>query len=57
MKAEDFKKLMKNALVYDGRNIYDVEKMKRAGVQYYSIGRPSSIKPYESEEEVATSKK
>lgn len=57
LKAEDFKKLMKNALVYDGRNIYDVEKMKRAGVQYYSIGRPSSIKPYESEEEVATSKK
>ncbi|MCX7883745.1 MAG: UDP-glucose/GDP-mannose dehydrogenase family protein [Caloramator sp.] len=55
LKAEDFKKLMKNALVYDGRNIYDVEKMKRAGVEYYSIGRPSSIKAYESEEEVAAS--
>ncbi len=30
---------MRTPLVYDGRNIYDVESMKNAGVEYYSIGR------------------
>lgn len=34
-----FKELMKIPLVFDGRNLYDVEEMKRAGVEYYSIGR------------------
>lgn len=36
---EDYKKLMRTPLVYDGRNIYDVETMKKTGVEYYSIGR------------------
>lgn len=31
--------LMRTPLVYDGRNIYDVNAMKKAGVEYYSIGR------------------
>lgn len=31
---------MKTALVFDGRNLYDPEKMKAAGVEYHSIGRP-----------------
>ena len=30
---------MKTPLVYDGRNIYDLNEMKDAGVEYYSIGR------------------
>ena len=30
---------MRTPLVYDGRNIFDLEKMKEAGVEYYSIGR------------------
>ena len=34
-----YKKLMRTPLVYDGRNIYDVNEMKDAGVEYYSIGR------------------
>ena len=34
-----FKKLMKNPLVYDGRNVFDVQAMKEAGIEYYSIGR------------------
>lgn len=34
-----YKKLMKTPLVYDGRNIYQLDKMKMAGVEYYSIGR------------------
>ncbi|WHH57489.1 UDP-glucose/GDP-mannose dehydrogenase family protein [Petroclostridium sp. X23] len=39
VKPEDYKKLMRTPLVYDGRNIYGVEDMKQAGVEYYSIGR------------------
>jgi UDPglucose 6-dehydrogenase len=35
----DYKKMMRTPLVYDGRNIYDLEEMKEAGVEYYSIGR------------------
>ena len=39
IKPETYKKLMKIPLVYDGRNIYELEKMKSANVEYYSIGR------------------
>lgn len=35
-----YKKLMRTPLVYDGRNIYKLEDMYRAGVEYHSIGRP-----------------
>jgi UDPglucose 6-dehydrogenase len=35
-----YKRLMRTPLVYDGRNIYGVEEMNEAGVEYYSIGRP-----------------
>lgn len=34
-----FAELMRTPLVYDGRNIYDIDAMKEAGVEYYSIGR------------------
>lgn len=30
---------MKTPLVYDGRNIYDLDDMKKEEVEYYSIGR------------------
>lgn len=36
---ETYKNLMRTPLVYDGRNIYSVEKMEEAGVEYHSIGR------------------
>ena len=36
---EDYKRLMRIPLVYDGRNLYATEAMKEAGVEYYSIGR------------------
>ncbi len=39
IKPQTYKKLMRTALVFDGRNIYDIEEMKKAGVEYYSIGR------------------
>ena len=39
VKPEEYKKLMKTPLVYDGRNIYDLKEMKENEVEYYSIGR------------------
>lgn len=36
---DTYKRLMKTPLVYDGRNIYDVDVMKENGIEYYSIGR------------------
>ena len=39
VKPETYKRLMKIPLVYDGRNIYTVEEMKKSGIEYYSIGR------------------
>jgi UDPglucose 6-dehydrogenase len=35
---ELMKKLMKNKLIFDGRNIYDAEEMRAAGFEYYGIG-------------------
>jgi len=42
----DFDKIsnmLKNKLIFDGRNIFDVDDMKELGYTYYSIGR-SSVK-------------
>ncbi len=36
---ETYCKLMQTPLVYDGRNLYNLDDMKQAGVEYYSIGR------------------
>jgi len=36
---EEYKGLMKTPLVYDGRNIYGLKDMEKAGVEYHSIGR------------------
>lgn len=42
VKPVDYKELMKNPLLYDGRNTYNVKEMKEAGVRYYSIGRSNA---------------
>lgn len=34
---KEYKELMKNAVVYDGRNIYSLDEMK--DIEYYSVGR------------------
>ena len=34
------KRTLKQPVIVDGRNLYDVEKMRELGVRYYSIGRP-----------------
>jgi UDPglucose 6-dehydrogenase len=35
--------LLKQPLIYDGRNIYDVDAMAELGFEYHSIGRRSSF--------------
>ncbi|WDL92122.1 UDP-glucose/GDP-mannose dehydrogenase family protein [Bacillus sp. HNR-4] len=39
---EMYKKLMRTPLIYDGRNIYDVQAMQEVGIEYHSIGRKST---------------
>ena len=43
IKPNMYKKLMKEAIVYDGRNIYTLDEMKNNHIEYHSIGRPSII--------------
>jgi len=51
-----YKKLMRTPLVYDGRNIYDVDEMINAGVEYYSVGRPNFKTSSAAISEVAATK-
>jgi len=37
------KSLLKEQVIFDGRNIYDPEDMKEFGFDYFSIGRPSVL--------------
>lgn len=43
VKPSDYKRFMCTPLVYDGRNIYDVDAMEAASVEYHSVGRPSVV--------------
>jgi UDPglucose 6-dehydrogenase len=36
------KRALKQPVIVDGRNLYDVEKMRELGIRYHSIGRPSA---------------
>ena len=36
--AEEFKKLLKQSIVFDGRRTYDPKKMISKGVRYYGVG-------------------
>ena len=33
------KQMLKEAVVFDGRNLWDVDGMRRAGFSYHSVGR------------------
>ncbi len=35
---EKMKELMSSAIIFDGRNLYDPEKMKSLGIEYFGIG-------------------
>ncbi len=37
----EMKQLMKSPTVFDGRNLYEPDRMQRRGFHYYSIGRPA----------------
>lgn len=37
---DTYAKLMKEPVVFDGRNCYDLEEVKKHSIEYYSIGRP-----------------
>jgi UDPglucose 6-dehydrogenase len=34
-------KKLKKPVIFDGRNLYDLEVVKKAGFEYYSVGRPT----------------
>ncbi len=40
---EKIKKLLKNQVIFDGRNLYDLEDIKKEHLSYYSIGRETII--------------
>ncbi len=42
-RTPDFKKiksLLKNPVIFDGRNLYEVKEVRELGFEYFSIGRP-----------------
>ncbi len=38
---DKMKSLLKNRVIFDGRNVYEPQKMKALGFEYFSIGRPT----------------
>jgi UDPglucose 6-dehydrogenase len=36
---EQIKRLLKTPVIFDGRNIFDPEELRKMGFSYYSIGR------------------
>ncbi len=47
-RAPDFdviKKTLKNPVIFDGRNLFDPERLEKRGFTYYAIGRGASVNP------------
>lgn len=44
-----YKELMRTPLVYDGRNLYQIEEMEAADVEYHSIGRKAVLRTVSKE--------
>jgi UDPglucose 6-dehydrogenase len=38
---DDLKSNLKEPVIFDGRNLYDLNRIKEAGFTYYSVGRPN----------------
>jgi UDPglucose 6-dehydrogenase len=38
---EEIRRVMRQPVIFDGRNIYNPKRMREAGFTYYSIGRPA----------------
>lgn len=43
-----FQDHMKKPVIFDGRNLFDLERAKKAGISYISVGRPAVNKPVEN---------
>lgn len=41
LNLNEVKQLLKQPIIFDGRNCYDLEVVKQAGLEYYSVGRPA----------------
>jgi UDPglucose 6-dehydrogenase len=39
LNLERLRRLLRRPLIFDGRNLYEPERMRRLGFEYYSIGR------------------
>ncbi|PAU93813.1 UDP-glucose 6-dehydrogenase [Aliifodinibius salipaludis] len=39
--VDNFADEMKDPVIFDGRNLYDLKRAKKAGITYISVGRPS----------------
>ena len=39
VKLSDYEHFMKTAIIYDGRNCYDIKEVEKYEVEYYSVGR------------------
>jgi UDPglucose 6-dehydrogenase len=38
---DEMKRLMRQPVIFDGRNLYSPLRMRKAGFTYYSVGRPA----------------
>jgi UDPglucose 6-dehydrogenase len=36
-----FQDHMKQPVIFDGRNLYDLERARKSGITYISVGRPA----------------
>ncbi len=52
LNLDKIKAVMNTPIIFDGRNIYSPEKLRKLGIEYYSIGRPCNekTKPIKCEE-------
>jgi UDPglucose 6-dehydrogenase len=40
---DEMRARMKQPLIFDGRNLYELDVIRRRGFEYYSIGRPPVV--------------
>jgi len=38
--VDNFASVMKQPVIFDGRNLYDLKRAEKAGITYISMGRP-----------------
>lgn len=43
---EHIKSTLKQAIIFDGRNLYDPDFLKNQGIEYFAIGRGESVKSF-----------